>query len=265
MPGRKQSARISIVASLALITACSDAPLTEPGARPPLSHSFVSVAGDSILVFDVGPIAISCTGPFPWNESADELEVALNQEQGYAIIAFKSPGSRRALATGRREGVQATHILAGLQILESMGINIEHYFWSIGAVFVQLPPGAAPALRESPFVDYIEPQWRRVAFGTVPSTSSVGLTTDSVFWGMELVRAPEAWTFATGAGAKIMIIDAGHHESHEDLPSVPAGNCSSGSCSQPHSHATQVLGVIVARQNGIGTIGVAHGVDVNLR
>jgi serine protease len=84
------------------------------------------------------------------------------------------------------------------------------------------------------------------------------------------IAAPEAWTYSTGVGARVLFIDKGYDRGHEDLPVVPLGNCSNGSrngCDDDpvfnQNHGTAVAGVTFARNNTFGVVGVAHGVSAS--
>ncbi|MEK7400914.1 MAG: S8 family serine peptidase [Gemmatimonadota bacterium] len=98
------------------------------------------------------------------------------------------------------------------------------------------------------------------------ASSSANATSQITPWGVEALRAPQAWTFTQGSGAKLLLIDKGHFQGHEDLPNVPTENCLGGyhdsGCSDypPQPHGTFMLGVATARDNGFGTLGVAPGI-----
>lgn len=78
------------------------------------------------------------------------------------------------------------------------------------------------------------------------------------------MRAPQAWALTTGAGSRLLIIDTGHQQNHEDLAGVSGSNCfgSEGGCSEgDYPHGTWVSGVLVARDNSLGVVGVAPGIS----
>jgi len=197
------------------------------------------------------------------------LEEEVGRQNGHAVIAFKAPASERTITTGFREAVPALAIEQALDLLSEHGVNVLDYYWFMGAAHVLLPPGAVAALWEHPLIDYIEPrQWWTVQGVSTPiealAITSTSSASQTIPWGVELVRAPEAWSIATGSGARVQIIDTGHDRGHEDLPLVPLANCAGefdGCSDGPDSwHGTHVLGSLTARDNAIGVVGVAHGI-----
>jgi minor extracellular protease Epr len=83
---------------------------------------------------------------------------------------------------------------------------------------------------------------------------------DSQDWGLDMVNAPKAWSLGlTGKGVKVALMDTGIDLSHPDL-SVAGGVSmvdSETSYQDGNGHGTHVAGIIGARNNGLGTIGVA--------
>lgn len=72
-----------------------------------------------------------------------------------------------------------------------------------------------------------------------------------------------AWTVAggTGNGVKVYDVDVGANANHEDLPALFATEA--GGNNKPHG--TAVLGIIAARNNGIGLKGVAYHASVGMK
>ncbi|HUR12855.1 MAG TPA: S8 family serine peptidase [Mycobacteriales bacterium] len=89
-------------------------------------------------------------------------------------------------------------------------------------------------------------------------------------WGLDQVRAPEAWKLTRGRGAIVAVVDSGVDLSHPDLkgrlvPGVtflnclrPCGNGDWRSPStSPFGHGTAVAGVVAAGAGNGGIVGVA--------
>ncbi len=80
-------------------------------------------------------------------------------------------------------------------------------------------------------------------------------------WGLDQVRAPQAWTVTRGKGVTIAVIDSGVDFGHPDLRGalLPGKDFTrSGTVQDDCGHGTQVVGVIAARRNnGMGIAGVA--------
>src|SRR5687768_7739112 len=119
--------------------------------------------------------------------------------------------------------------------------------------------GDPERLRRLPFVRYVEPD----------PIDAVHIAADTLEYGVDHIDAEVVWggwQGATtvmpgqgGAGAKVAVLDTGVDCGHEDL----AGGCVYGAnfagFSEPfddHGHGTHVAGIIGARANDVGTIGV---------
>ncbi len=259
-----RSSACATLMALSVLTACSDLP------NPPIADSDVAARLSGMpaaQVQDVPAVTIDLPPePRPWDTSAVALEQAIAEEDGHAVIAFKTPASPRALETGRREAIPRGTIDAALAVLAQRGVTVIEFYWFMGAAHVLLPAGTATLLRDHPLVDYIEPLQRLSVQGVEAPIKAFGrasLNGQTIPWGMDLVRAPEAWDSATGATAKIQIIDTGHDRGHQDLPLVPLANCAGneGGCDDgPFWHGSHVLGIFTARNNSIGAVGAAPGV-----
>ena len=86
-------------------------------------------------------------------------------------------------------------------------------------------------------------------------------------WGLEMVKAPAAWSTSTGVGAVVAVIDTGVQADHPDLGGRLisgfdfVGN--DGNPSDGDGHGTHVTGIVAAnRGNNIGISGIAPGAQV---
>jgi subtilisin len=122
--------------------------------------------------------------------------------------------------------------------------------------------GDAERLRRLPFVRYVEPD--------PVDAVHIAQATETLEYGVNNIDADVVWGGSQGAttvlpgqgglNAKVAVLDTGVDCSHPDL----AGGCLNGanfaSTGPPldgHGHGTHVSGIIGARANGVGTIGVA--------
>jgi len=95
---------------------------------------------------------------------------------------------------------------------------------------------------------------------TIESDSVISTNMQIVDWGFTEVNAAETHKMGfTGKGIKIGIIDSGIDQNHPDLE-IAGGISYIGSPTDyhdDHGHGTHVAGIIAARDNDIGIIGVA--------
>lgn len=263
-------------AVLVTFGACADV-LTEPPYVPP-SNAQLSATGGAI---DLPELMVDLPSqPRPWDEDDAALEAALDGTDRLAFIGVKNPGAARLLSTGRterlevftaragRKGTRAAisepSVRAGLNALRAAGVDVKAYYQNLGIAYVAIPRGSAAAVRVIPFVDYVEPENRSYALDGISlraNARSTTLISQVTPWGISLVRAPEAWALTSGAGARLLVIDTGHDRGHEDLPYVDLSQCFGffGGCDDayPVPHGTHVTGTAIARNNGVGVVGVA--------
>lgn len=128
---------------------------------------------------------------------------------------------------------------------------------------VKATPAAAAHLAQLPGVEYVEEDLVRTAF-------SLPYTDGDLTWGLQAVKAQEAWNLgATGQGIKVCVLDTGIDSSHPEFvrpdgTSAIAGVANftdSPSTFSVHPHGTHVSGTIAGQTNASGSkIGVAPGV-----
>lgn len=100
----------------------------------------------------------------------------------------------------------------------------------------------------------------------VPPAESMAPLPQPVPWNIALVRANQIWGKATGKGVKVAVMDSGIAKGHPDLP-VAGGMCfapgfAADDWEDTHGHGTHCAGIIGARNNHTGIIGVAPECDL---
>jgi subtilisin family serine protease len=78
-------------------------------------------------------------------------------------------------------------------------------------------------------------------------------------WGVNRIGADEAWPTSTGNAVKVAVLDTGIDVNHPDLQVKGGINCivSGASYTDDHGHGTHCAGIIAAKDNEIGVVGVA--------
>ncbi len=102
-----------------------------------------------------------------------------------------------------------------------------------------------------------------------PVAQMVNTSNDRYFpiqWNIQSVEAPAAWAAGcTGQGARVAVIDGGIFDAHQDLAGAIDTACSTSfvpgfNFNQDVGtfwHGTHVAGIVAARDNNVGTVGVA--------
>src|SRR5688500_11824467 len=188
---KKAVAFVRSVLLLAAAAACSDLPVS-PGTPAATGASAPSFSAGGRSPRDVPAVRIDLPpAARPWDRDPAALEQVVASAGGYAVVAFKEPGSARALATGNRGAVTAGTVRAGLELLERNGVEVLELLDAIGAARVRMSGTAAAELARHPLIDFVEPrQYLSLQAQTTP-------------WGITMVGAPTFWATNDGSGAKI--------------------------------------------------------------
>jgi minor extracellular protease Epr len=131
-------------------------------------------------------------------------------------------------------------------VLKNKG-KIHREFANVEAMSVSMSTDAIQSLSNDPNVQFIE------------SDTIVHVQSQTADWGIATTKAPQAWSSSyTGKGVKIAVVDTGI-ASHEDL--IIAGGASfvayTSSYADDNGHGTHVAGIIGARNNTVGVVGIA--------
>lgn len=159
--------------------------------------------------------------------------------------------------------IHALHQQLGAQVIEQFSITpVAH---------VKLSPRLSMAevarkYEANPAVAYVEPNYIVRAYATTPDDPSY---VDGDLWGMDRIRAPEAWDVSVGSHEIVVgIIDTGISTTHQDL----SANIAPGSYDFANNtadqkdnagHGTHVAGTIGAvGNNSFGVVGVNWNVKM---
>ncbi|HEY0592212.1 MAG TPA: S8 family serine peptidase, partial [Thermoanaerobaculia bacterium] len=198
--------------------------------------------------------------------------VLLAAGAGAAMAAPSEPATKNWIV-GLRRGAAA-------EPAPSLRNRPVRRFQSVDAYAVAMTEQEANELRSSGDVRYVEPDYPRYLYGGRPVpgprrtswTSAVTASaparsaTQSVPYGIDLIRARTLWQYGRGAGIKVGVIDTGIDYNHPDLKSIYKGGKdfinNDADPMDDHGHGTHVAGTIAAANNQIGVVGVAPEIDL---
>jgi len=176
--------------------------------------------------------------------------------EGRYIIALKQSVNSRS-TTDRDLAVFNNNVLARNSIRNTA--LLQSYRGEPGGFIAVLTPAEVSRLRNDDNIDIIEPD-RIISLGTCFTVVEPRLIT----WNVNRVG------YGDGRGKTAWIIDSGIDFTHPDLNVDTARSHSflngEPSANDENGHGTHVAGIIGAKNNGIGTLGVASGANlVSLR
>ncbi len=181
--------------------------------------------------------------------------------------------SRVVTATGSFEGAPAAQavenridVLIGFGVMpgppeeamvRSVGGQIMHRYRLVPAIAATIPPQAVTALRANPRVTVVEADVRVFALDAELEAS----------WGVARIGAgPVHQDGVSGVGVKVAVLDSGVDYTHPDLAlNYGGGHDFVNSDTDPfddNSHGTHVAGIIAARDDDAGVVGVAPGATI---
>jgi subtilisin family serine protease len=172
--------------------------------------------------------------------------------------------AEEATRLGRR--LEATH-----------GIRVNGRSLQLGMLFARVDPATVDALVADSLVRSVSADViMSLAEVSGPAPLALGAISetvaDAIPWGVASVAAPSAWSAGiTGAGIRVGIVDSGIDAAHPDLLvaggydfTTNSGNPSAfgDNLAGCNGHGTHIAGIIGARQNGSGLVGVAPGAQL---
>lgn len=147
-------------------------------------------------------------------------------------------------------------------IKENGVINYTQYS-IINAISADIPESVSRELKKNPKIKYFEEDALvQIAARPPPPPQPP----QQITWGIERVNAPPAWNNSTGNNVKIAVLDTGISSSHPDLTVSGginlAGKSKNKKWDDDNGHGTHAAGIIAARNNSIGVVGVAPDAQV---
>ncbi len=133
----------------------------------------------------------------------------------------------------------------------------------INAIAADIPDSVSEKLKKNKKVKYVEED-AQVQIAGKPSQPTQ--PPQQITWGTARVNAPFAWNNSTGKNVKIAVLDTGISNSHPDLTVSGGinlvGKSKNNKWSDDNGHGTHVAGIIAARNNSIGVVGVAPDAQI---
>lgn len=179
-----------------------------------------------------------------------ELAGKIAEAGGRVFIGFKDAGALAGVDEVGRVLASALAVAAAKAELRALGVGIEFEFIDMPTVVARMPTALLGQIRQNPLIEYVEPIF--------PGVRLVQTTT----WNVQRVNAPPAWSYSTGSGAKLLIIDSGIENTHPDLAPAVVQACDGSNGLDLYGHGTSVSGVAAAVNNDIQIVGVAYGVSL---
>ena len=150
-------------------------------------------------------------------------------------------------------------------------------FDSVAGFVAELTPAEAEALKSSPSVRFVEPDYERHLWRTSPPvrgraanggsvSAQVKVPGQQIPYGIDVVQARRVWEFGRGATIKVAVVDTGIDYNHPDLADLYRGGIdivnNDDDPMDDHLHGTHVAGTIAALDNDMGVVGVAPEIDL---
>jgi len=161
-------------------------------------------------------------------------------------------------------GFHSKPALHELNLVHGAKGRIRRMHRHISALAVEMPEEEVARLNNDPAVAYVVDDIPVMPIQTLASSSEYIAS-----WGVQKIGAETAASRGfKGAGVKVGIIDSGIDSTHPDLKDNYKGgynfidNNSDPYDNELNSHGTHVAGIIAAKDNGTGVVGVAPAASI---
>lgn len=182
---------------------------------------------------------------------------AVRRTGGRVSIGFKPADHAHTYESGRIPAMSRAQVMAAREQIQARAIRLLRTYRNISDVVAEIDPEQAPAIRRLPFVNYLEPD--EAAQPASQDTS----------WGLKKIAAHTVWTTYGyhGEYASITMIDSGVDSTHvanfgldgpETLLNCLYASPTASSCYQHTNHGAAVAGIMSARDNSAGYVGIAY-------
>jgi subtilisin family serine protease len=214
----------------------------------------------------------SCNEPIVNEPTSDELTLkSADVKKSYIVVLNDAELNAELALQSGYQGKQKSANSAAEKILKRAGITdglVEHVYGSaIKGFSVKIPPGQLKKLQDDPSVQYIEED--QVVTLVIPDVKingkpggGGGTPAQTTPWGITRVKGGLTYTGTNVA----WIIDTGIDLTHPDLVvDKTRGKNFVSTTSAPNDdngHGTHCAGIVAAKNNTIGVIGVAAGATV---
>ncbi|UCD13826.1 MAG: S8 family serine peptidase, partial [Thermoplasmatales archaeon] len=172
-----------------------------------------------------------------------------------SLVISSSPLFVSAASVDKVQVIIGFHGKTNTGIIKEFQGEIQNTLDEINAIVVTIPENALQGLQHNPNIRYVE------------EDKYVQLVqAQNLPWGVDRIDAEKVWSFNTGSGIAIAIVDTGIDYDHPDL----AANYWKGESfvdytddtMDDNGHGTHCAGIVAAVNNDIGVVGVAP--DANL-
>ncbi len=162
------------------------------------------------------------------------------------------------------QSIDAAPVIIGFNEKIDQNIIKEHeivdytQYSIINAISADIPESVSEKLKKNPKIKYVEED-AQVQIAAKPY--KLLQPPQQITWNIARVNAPEAWSNSTGKNVKIAVLDTGIRNSHPDLTIFGGinlvGKSKNNRWNDDNGHGTHVAGIMAARNDSIGVVGVA--------